>query len=79
MASPTKTDTAIRTMDLPAAMREIIANRRVARLEWNNHDYCWLNGDWLSIFRDDSAENPGEHRWLVNKGDMLAQDWFVVS
>jgi hypothetical protein len=66
------------TMDFLAAMREILAGRKVARLSWHNDDYCWLSGEWLSIFRDDSAERPGTHRWAIHESDMQAKDWIIV-
>ena len=62
------------TMSFPDAMQEIIFGNKVARLEWQNGDYCFLKDSWLTIFTKDAF-----HTWTVNDGDMMAQDWVVVK
>jgi hypothetical protein len=60
--------------DFPEAMKKIIEGKKVARVEWNNTDYCFLNGEWLSIHR-----NNNDYIWKVNDGDMNGVDWFMVG
>jgi len=60
-------------MSFPDAMREVIHGNKVRRIAWGNKDYCFLKGEWLSIF------TKGEfHTWLVNDGDLEANDWIRV-
>jgi hypothetical protein len=61
-------------LSFPDAMKEVIDGKSVTRKEWNNNDYCFLEGPWLSISR-----NGKIHQWVVNDGDMTAYDWFVVE
>lgn len=77
MTTPTKSKPI--TMDFPTALKEIAAGKKVACLSWHNGDYCWLNGEWLSIYRDENAERPGVHRWAVSSHDIFAKDWVVIG
>ena len=61
------------TMSFPDAMRQVIDGKRITRLEWANKDYCFLKGEWLTIFTKGKF-----HTWLINDGDLEAQDWYVV-
>lgn len=60
-------------LTFPEAMQAIIDGKKIARKEWGNEDYCFLDGQWLSIRR-----NGVIHPWQVNDGDMLGIDWFIV-
>jgi len=51
----------------------ILAGHRVARKAWGNADMCYLKAGVLHILRNDK-----EHRWIVNEGDLLGTDWFIV-
>lgn len=65
------------TMDFPDAMRLLINGKKIARIEWANDDYCFLDKKEgsLSIYR----EGKQYTWWKVNDGDLEAQDWFVVG
>ena len=62
------------TMDWPDAMRQIKNGKKVTRISWANKDYCFLKGEWLSIFRQGQTKT-----WLINDGDVEGQDWIVVN
>lgn len=62
-------------MAFPAAMSEIINNKRITRTSWNNGDFCLLRDGWLTIYRSDSNKF---YSWTVNDGDLLAEDWIVI-
>ena len=63
------------TMSFPDAMKQIINGKKVRRMEWETQsDYCLLKEGWLTIFRKGKF-----HTWLVNDGDMLADDWYIVG
>ena len=62
------------TMNFPDAMREVIRGNKVTRISWANKDYCFLKGEWLTIYIKDAF-----HTWLISEGDMVdAEDWIVV-
>ena len=62
------------TMDFPDAIREIMAGKKVARVEWGNNDYGLLKGEWLTIFTKGKFST-----WLVSQGDLEGQDWIVLT
>lgn len=62
------------TMDFPDAIRQLINGKRIARVEWHNADYGVLRNGWLTIFRDGTF-----HTWLVNDGDLMADDFIVLA
>jgi hypothetical protein len=61
-------------MTFPQAIQKVIDGKKIARKEWENTDYCFLNGEWLSIHR-----NGNDYIWKVNDGDLNGNDWFVVE
>ena len=62
------------TMSFPDAMREVIKGKKVTRISWANEDYCFLKGEWLTIYIKGAF-----HTWLVSEGDMVdAEDWIEV-
>jgi len=63
------------TMSFPNAMKEVIKGNKVTRLSWSNEDYCFLKGEWLTIYTKGAF-----HTWLVSEGDMVdAQDWVLMT
>lgn len=62
-------------MDFPEAIRKMIAGERVTRISWDDDtSYGQMKDGFLMIFI------KGEmHKWIVNDGDMLAEDWIVVK
>ncbi len=72
--TPMPTSSKPKTMNFPDAIREIINGKKVTRVSWGNKDYCFLKGEWLTIFTKGNF-----HTWLINDGDLLAEDWIVVE
>jgi len=66
------------TMDFPDAMREVIAGKKIAKLEWAEKGepecYALLNAGMLQIFRGASF-----HAWNVSDGDLAGEDYIVVK
>ena len=63
------------TMDFPDAIRQIMDGKKVARMSWNNKDYCLMGEDeFLTVFTGDKL-----HRWLISLGDTSGNDWYVVK
>ena len=63
-------------MTFPEAMEAAIAGKRVAREEWHNEDYISLDKPgFLSIH----FENGDKKTLAVSDGDMINNDWVVIS
>ena len=66
----------IKEMDFPSAIRITMNGKKITRTEWGNKNiYCFLNGDILSIHMLDG----NNHKWIINEGDMIAEDWVVLD
>lgn len=66
--------TMVNQMTLPDALREVVRGKSITRVGWMNNDWCELRDSWLMIRRDNVW-----HRWIINDGDLLADDWVVVT
>lgn len=63
------------TMNFFDALKEVVSGRRITRIEWGDASvYGFLHGEWLCIRKDGKI-----HRWMVNDGDMLAEDWITLD
>ena len=61
-------------MTFPDAMAEVIAGKKITRLEWaNNEVYGVLKDGLLQIRMDGQLK-----RWILSDGDMNNSDWLVV-
>lgn len=58
--------------DFPTAIKKVIDGNKIRRTSWPVGEYGLLKDGFLMIIKD------GEHRWLVNDGDMTGTDWVVV-
>ncbi len=73
---PQEVKQGIERMDFPGAIQQVINGKKITRDEWKNPNiYGFLNGQFLTIRKVD-GEN---YQWIINDGDLLAQDWFVVT
>lgn len=72
--SPLPKKTEKKTLDFPAAMREVMNGKKIRRLEWEDEAiHCTLHKGLLLIHRD--GENRG---WIISDGDMEGKDWVVI-
>lgn len=84
MASPIIKKSIIPTMTFPDAMAKVIEGKKVSRLEWNDQlEYGYLK-DGLLLIRTQDVDKQGkamynDHKWMVSDGDMLNNDWIVVT
>lgn len=61
-------------LNFPDAMREVIAGKKITRIEWgNDNSYGVLKDGFLSIHLIDTF-----HQWIVSDGDMNATDWKII-
>lgn len=63
-------------MTFPEAIKKIIEGRKVTRPSWNAKDYGFISHNVLAIHRSDSDST---YSWIVNDGDLFAEDWVVVK
>ena len=61
-------------MSFADAMQEVINGNKVARLEWNNNDYFFLQASIVHIKND-----KGIHTLKLSEGDILGNDYVVVD
>ena len=62
-----------KTMTFSAAMAFVAVGKMITKLEWDNpDDYGMLRNDWLMIHRGGKW-----HRWLLNDGDIMGDDWIL--
>lgn len=63
-------------MDFPGAMQEVIAGKKIRRMEWEDKEvYGFLNGNFLSLHKADGKN----YQWIINDGDLLSDDWVVTN
>jgi len=61
------------TMTFAAAMAFVAVGKMITKLEWDNtDDYGMLRDNWLMIHRAGKW-----HRWLLNDGDIMGDDWIL--
>ena len=69
-----KVESGALTMDFPDAIRQIKEGKKVRRMTWPESDYGVFDEGWLKVFT-----NKKLSRWLINDGDMEAQDWVLLT
>lgn len=61
-------------LSFPDALKELIAGKQITRLDWEDkNSYGLLKNGLLMIHLKDK-----DYQWLVNDGDLLANDWIVI-
>lgn len=73
--SPTPQKAAVE-MDFPDALREVIAGKKITKLEWCNKEvYVELRDEKLEIMRD----NGKYYHLLLSEGDIKGEDFVVID
>jgi len=66
----------IKPMNFPEAMKKVIEGKKVHKLEWKDKNYyAFLNGEFLSLHKP----NRINHKWIINAGDLMGEDYIVVG
>ena len=74
--SPTIKSSSTTLMDFPAAMKEIIAGKKIHKLEWKDRGYYGYRlKERLVIHKPDGKSDP----WLISDGDMLGGDYITLD
>lgn len=73
--SPVPQSKEVKPLTFPQAMAAVIDGHRVTRAEWGDDDsYGQLSEGFLMICMAGKC-----YRWQVSDGDMLNNDWIIVS
>ena len=62
------------TMNIFDALRKVQQGEKIARIAWDNKDYCLMRDGWLTIYTKGDF-----HTWSVNDGDMEGNEWVLVK
>lgn len=62
-------------MNFSEAIVNVIAGKRITRLEWADRGTYGVERDGFLMLR---IKNEW-HRWIVNDGDLHATDWIVMD
>ena len=66
----------ITEMDFPTALREVIAGKKITKLEWCNKEVVvLLEKEILTIYRDDGKS----YQLILSEADIKGSDWIVVD
>lgn len=63
-------------MDYPDAIRELILDKKITRLAWNDQDIYGIHKDGFQMLR---KKDGVLYTWTVTTGDLLAEDWVVIK
>jgi hypothetical protein len=73
--SPKPKKSIVATLDFPDAMRELIAGKKIHKLEWQNREIYGVLKDGRLKLHNPDGSTPD---WILNDGDMLGTDWVVI-
>jgi len=62
-------------MDFPSAIKEVIAGKKITKLEWNNKSIYGELRDGLLMLR---KEDGKYYQWIISEADMVGDDWVIV-
>lgn len=72
-------------LDFPNAVKALASGERVTRAEWNDPNTFMFLGEKVLMIRDQHRtidgviDGPlGNHIAMVDRKDILAEDWYVV-
>ncbi len=72
---PSPVSRLIKTMDFSIALEEIIAGKKVTKLEWKNpEEYAFLKDGFLCLRKADGTV----HTFTLRDVDITGRDWVVV-
>lgn len=65
-------------MTFSEAMEEVVAGKKVTKLEWERIDtYVFLKDSFLCIHNAGQKEDKVQ-RLMVSEGDLIGKDWMVI-
>lgn len=66
----------IKEMDFPDALKEVIAGKKITKLEWCNKEvYGVLEDGFLMLWKDDGKK----YQWIISEADLKGEDFVVIK
>lgn len=66
----------VKEMDFPDALREVIAGKKITKLEWCNKEaVVFLEKEILTIYKGDGKP----YQLILSEGDLRGEDWVVID
>ena len=73
--SPVITKPVVKKLTFPEAIKEVINGKKITKEEWEDKEsYGMLKDGFLMIHLKEIF-----HKWVVNDGDLLGEDWIVIN
>ena len=64
------------TFDFYNALKQVAGGKMIQRLSWNAPEvFGFMVNENLSLHKEDGSI----YNWIVNLGDMVADDWVVIA
>ena len=68
----------VKKLNIFDALRAVADGKKISRVFWEDKaDYCYRKEGFLRLHKRGEAHEVF-HTWLINDGDLYAEDWFVV-
>lgn len=73
--SPTQPKVEFIGMSFGKALIEVTNGKKITKKEWGDKNwYGFMIGDILKIHKPEGTD----HEWIISKGDILGDDYFLV-
>ena len=64
-----------REMDFSTAIKEVVAGKKITKLEWaNSNIYGVLKDDILMLYKEDGKF----YQWILSLSDIVGDDYIIV-
>ena len=64
------------TLDFPTAIQAVTEGKKTTKLEWGNPEFYGVLKDGLLMLH---KPDGNFYQWIVSDGDLLGQDWIILS
>ena len=62
-------------MNFGDAMKEIVAGKKITKLEWKNEKvFCLLKDNLIKLHKEDDVY----YQWIISEGDLTGEDWVTI-
>jgi hypothetical protein len=66
----------VEEMDFFRAMKKVLSGKKISKEEWSDKSiYGTLHNGILMLHKADNKL----HNWIISEGDLIGEDWKVVS
>ena len=62
--------------DFPTAMKKVLEEKKISKKEWKNTKvYGKMKEERLILHKEDGKD----YAWIISRGDLEGEDWFIVN